>query len=449
MFTPTDTNDYSTVTDTVSIAILTNFLDGLAAYYQFESNGLDSFTNHLDLTLFGSPGFAPGLFGMALDLHHDLNQYAQRLVDDAAFDFGTNDFTIQVWINLYEFGEYEQTFIEKFAGDNGPGWTFTSPGFLLFAASGGAVYISGTANVSTNVWHHLVVRRSGATFTLFFDDTVIATGSTGAAVTTTSNGLLIGKRNPQDGRDFSVNGRLDEVAIWNRALADGEITTLYNGGQGMPLSSPLLPQIIAPPTNQTALPGTTVEFTVVATGPAPLSYQWLFDGTNLTDNAQITGSQSNVLTLTSVTIGNAGTYEVVVSNAYGSNSAFATLTVAQMIPIITWTNPGAIPYGMALTSNQLDATANVPGSFAYNPTNGAVLDAGTNTLSVIFTPTDTVDYSNVTNTVSLVVSPAPLTVTANNATRHTARPTRCSQDQAADCSTAITLQRPSFAAPSR
>jgi hypothetical protein len=59
----------------------------------------------------------------------------------------------------------------------------------------------------------------------------------------------------------------------------------------------------------------------------------------------------------------------------------------------------------------------VPGTFAYFPTNGTVLDAGTNTLSVIFTPADTVDYASVTDSVSLMVSPAPLTVTAADASR--------------------------------
>jgi hypothetical protein len=72
-------------------------------------------------------------------------------------------------------------------------------------------------------------------------------------------------------------------------------------------------------------------------------------------------------------------------------------------PLITWTNPAPIIYGTALSSNQLNATANVPGSFAYNPPSGTVLNAGTNTLSVIFTPTDTVHYSSVTDSVSLVV----------------------------------------------
>ena len=93
-----------------------------------------------------------------------------------------------------------------------------------------------------------------------------------------------------------------------------------------------------------------------------------------------------------------------------------TLTITGT-PILAWTNPAPITYGAPLTSNQLNATTSVPGSFAYNPTNGTVLDAGTNTLSVIFTPADTVDYSSVTNSVSLVVLPAPLTVTASNASQ--------------------------------
>jgi hypothetical protein len=72
-------------------------------------------------------------------------------------------------------------------------------------------------------------------------------------------------------------------------------------------------------------------------------------------------------------------------------------------PVLTWPPPSAITYGTPLSSNQLDATANVPGSFAYNPTNGTVLSVGTNVLSVTFTPTDTNDYSSVTDSVSLVV----------------------------------------------
>jgi hypothetical protein len=123
-----------------------------------------------------------------------------------------------------------------------------------------------------------------------------------------------------------------------------------------------------------------------------------------------------------------GTYPITPSLADPNNSetnytvslVSGTLTVtqsAQSVPLLNWTNPAPIIYGAALGSNQLDATANVPGSFAYTPTNGATLNAGANALSVIFTPTDTLDYSSATASVSLVVSPAPLTVTAASASR--------------------------------
>jgi hypothetical protein len=110
--------------------------------------------------------------------------------------------------------------------------------------------------------------------------------------------------------------------------------------------------------------------------------------------------QGPSLLISNVSVGNAGSYDVVVSNIYGSvTSAVAALTIGST-PVITWAQPGPIIYGTALSTNQLNATASLPGNFAYSPTNGAVLNTGTNTLSVIFTPTDTVDYSSATDTVN-------------------------------------------------
>jgi len=69
-----------------------------------------------------------------------------------------------------------------------------------------------------------------------------------------------------------------------------------------------------------------------------------------------------------------------------SNSV--SVTVSKATPAITWATPAAITHGAALSSTQLNATANVAGSFAYIPAAGAILSAGTNTLLVTFTPTD-------------------------------------------------------------
>ena len=58
-------------------------------------------------------------------------------------------------------------------------------------------------------------------------------------------------------------------------------------------------------------------FTVSASGSAPLSYQWLRNGANVTNGGNVIGATSSTLTLTNVQIGNAGSYTVAVSNPGG------------------------------------------------------------------------------------------------------------------------------------
>ena len=77
----------------------------------------------------------------------------------------------------------------------------------------------------------------------------------------------------------------------------------------------------------------------------------------------------------------------------------------------------AIIYGAALGANQLNAAAGIPGTFAYTPATGTVLNMGTNTLTAVFMPTNSGNYTSVTGTVSQVAVPAALTVTASNASR--------------------------------
>jgi hypothetical protein len=59
---------------------------------------------------------------------------------------------------------------------------------------------------------------------------------------------------------------------------------------------------------------------------------------------------------------------------------------------------------------QLNATASVPGTFTYSPASGT-LAAGTHTLSVTFTPSDTANYTTNTATVVLQVNRSTPTIT--------------------------------------
>ncbi|MBI2947185.1 MAG: immunoglobulin domain-containing protein [Verrucomicrobia bacterium] len=87
------------------------------------------------------------------------------------------------------------------------------------------------------------------------------------------------------------------------------------------------PSIQTQPANQSVNLGATVTFTVVASGDAPLAYQWQKNGVN------IPGATGPTLTISNVQPGDQGTYNVVVSNAGGaltSNSA----TLGVILPVI-------------------------------------------------------------------------------------------------------------------
>ncbi len=41
------------------------------------------------------------------------------------FNFGSSDFSLQAWVNFNTIDAREQTLIEKFSGESGPGWTIS------------------------------------------------------------------------------------------------------------------------------------------------------------------------------------------------------------------------------------------------------------------------------------------------------------------------------------
>ena len=71
-----------------------------------------------------------------------------------------------------------------------------------------------------------------------------------------------------------------------------------------------LPTIRTNPVSQTALPGGSVTFNVTAGTNAPVSYQWLFNGTN------IAGATNSTLVLTGVQLADVGPYLVLVTNTF-------------------------------------------------------------------------------------------------------------------------------------
>jgi uncharacterized delta-60 repeat protein len=88
------------------------------------------------------------------------------------------------------------------------------------------------------------------------------------------------------------------------------------------------PGITLHPASRTNNAGTTAEFSVLAGGTAPVSYQWLKDGESLANHGNVSGANTPILTLSNVIAGDVAAYSVVVSNADGMvTSAQARLWV--------------------------------------------------------------------------------------------------------------------------
>jgi uncharacterized delta-60 repeat protein len=117
--------------------------------------------------------------------------------------------------------------------------------------------------------------------------------------------------------------------------ARGQVAAMRRNASGWVVETLIgAPIFVNQPASQISNFGMTASFSVVAGGPAPLSYQWLKDGIPLADATGVAGSLTPDLTLTSVTKLTEGEYRVVITNSSGSiTSAVATLTVID--PVIT------------------------------------------------------------------------------------------------------------------
>ena len=114
----------------------------------------------------------------------------------------------------------------------------------------------------------------------------------------------------------------------------------------------------------------------------------------------------------SVTLETAGTQSITATDtATASITGTESGIAVRATPQITWSTPASIVYGTALGTAQLDASANVPGTFTYAPAAGAILNAGSgDTLSVTFTPSDATDYTTTAATTTITVTKATPTV---------------------------------------
>jgi hypothetical protein len=150
--------------------------------------------------------------------------------------------------------------------------------------------------------------------------------------------------------------------------------------------------------------------TITWVTPAPITYGTPLSATQLNANSTVAGSftyspaAGTVLTSGQQTL--TATFTPTDATDYTTTSASVTQTVNRATPTITWARPAPIFYGTPLSATQLNASPTVAGAFTYSPAAGTVLNAGTQTLTVTFAPTDSTDYTTAMASVTLTVNKA-------------------------------------------
>jgi DNA/RNA endonuclease G (NUC1) len=129
--------------------------------------------------------------------------------------------------------------------------------------------------------------------------------------------------------------------------------------------TPVAPSITTQPVAQSSLLGGTVSFTVAATGSTPLTYQWRKGGVAITGNASATTA---TLTLTAVTAGDAGNYDVVVSNGVGSPAVSNSVALS-----VSLSSPGQLAYSGGTYLQSFDTLPNT-GTFTFTNSGPIRLD---------------------------------------------------------------------------
>jgi hypothetical protein len=145
--------------------------------------------------------------------------------------------SMQAWVNISSFSMWYG--IAGNIQDNGS----NESGYYLYTTGSGVDwYVSVTSDhrfktastsASTGVWTHFVGTFDGGTVRLYKNGQLAASvpGSGRVSWRFMPLDMNIGRYH-DDNENFLLNARIDEVALWGRALTQEEVTFLYNGGAG-------------------------------------------------------------------------------------------------------------------------------------------------------------------------------------------------------------------------
>lgn len=150
------------------------------------------------------------------------------------FPLGSADRTIELWVLCSSFGSYPSV-TEMFAqygtfGTEGAAFalfTYGSP--ALYWSQWGASFTGGA--MTLGAWTHVAVTSAAGKITLFIDGSAVASEALLPYSTPPGTTFFMGGQGPDpQGKVDRLTGRVDEVTIYDRALSQMEIASIYAAG---------------------------------------------------------------------------------------------------------------------------------------------------------------------------------------------------------------------------
>jgi hypothetical protein len=168
------------------------------------------------------------------------------------------------------------------------------------------------------------------------------------------------------GASYTIAAAKDSDAGLYDVTVSNDVGTVSSNSAVVTLNTPV--SIVDAPVGATLNPGAALSLGVSAAGTAPLTYQWRRNG------LAISGATGSSYAVPSVAVGNAGSYDVVVSNVAGS-VVTTPVTVAVNAAVTFTAQPasGAVNPG---SSRTLSVEVGGTGPFTYQWRKGGVAIAG-------------------------------------------------------------------------
>ena len=229
----TDFNEIQDGTDPLVVTAIA-FETNLVSYWPLDSDFDDAKAENHGVEEGGPIEFQTGKFDGAVYLNG--SQSIEITGDENTFDFAGESFTVSAWYTAEAINKSWQCLVAKGEGN---GWRVhrrggDNPPEMTFTGGNGDVdrhNVAMTVGGDPETWHHVAgVTDSETQEEILYLDGEEVARKAGATLQDRGNPMRIGD-NP-DARNRNWQGKVDDVAVWGRALQPNEIAEIWDGGSG-------------------------------------------------------------------------------------------------------------------------------------------------------------------------------------------------------------------------